>query len=115
VFAPNTSGTAFNGTATVARDARFPVQLNVCIVVAFLVTVIVTEVSGFDPAFLNVTVRGIVGSQVTKPIGGVLIAEMLALFATNTGGTQPFDVFNEARQLSRAYCIRSTCFKVNIE
>ena len=97
LFAPDTSGTAFKGTETVASDARLPVQLNVCTVLAFLVTVIVTEVSGFEPIFLIVTVKGIVGSQVTKPAGGVLIVNILALFNSKTGGTQPFDVVKPTR------------------
>ena len=97
LFTPNTSGTAFKGTTTVPSDGRLPVQLNVCIVVPFLNTVIVAEVSGFDPAFLNVTLKGIVGSQVTNPAEGVLIADILALFNNNTTGTQPFDVAKPMR------------------
>ena len=80
-----------------ASDAKLPVQLNVCTVVPFLFTVIVTDVIGFEPIFLNVTVKGIVGSQVTKPAGGVLIADKLALFKSKIGGTQPFDVVKPER------------------
>ena len=97
LFAPNTSGTAFNGTETLARDARLPVQLNVCVVVAFLFTVIVTDVSGFEPKFLNVTVKGIVASQVIKPVGGILTEKIFALFNNKTKGTQPFDVVRPTR------------------
>ena len=108
-FAPNTSGTAFNGTETVASDARLPVQLNVCIVVPFLITVIVTDVSALEPTFLNVTVNGIVGSQVTKPAGGVLIADMPALFRSQNQG---YTTIGSCQSLRFGYVVNAVCIRV---
>src|SRR5262245_59981622 len=64
VFAPNTNGTGFNVIVCVPNDGIFnPVRFLVSITEAFLVTITIADVSVFEPAFLNVTVKGIVGSQ----------------------------------------------------